>query len=86
MSLMPQAGEGNKTVPATVADNDHAIAIGRELYGGGRYYFDGTHRGRKGHASCVSAGEIQTWRRSATAGFGLEKSSMAKALMRRGPR
>ena len=35
------AAGGRGTVPDSVADNDRPVALGREQYGGGRWYFDG---------------------------------------------
>jgi len=60
VSLQQSAGEsGGSSVPAAVSDNDRTATIGRELHGGGRWYFDGRIADVKIAPNAWSADEIR---------------------------
>lgn len=59
VSLSQSVGDSGGRVLMAVADNDRAATIGRELHGGGRWYFDGSIADLNITPNFLSADEIR---------------------------
>jgi len=60
IALRQTSGDQSGAVPPAVADNASAVNIGRELHGGGRWYFDGNIDRVKLEGHALTAEEIRT--------------------------